>query len=73
MEITFTDKKLERLANDDRKMVKEFGKLRAEKIKTRLAQLRFATTLEDVRNLSGNYHELSKNLARTEKGNGPAT
>lgn len=61
MEITFTDKKFEKLANDDRKRVKEFGKLRSDKIKTRLAQLRFATTLEDVRYLPGNYHELTGN------------
>ena len=61
MEITFTDKKLEKLANDERKLVKEFGKLRAEKIKARLTQLRFAATLEDVRNLPGNYHELTNN------------
>lgn len=61
MEITFTDKKFEKLANDDRKLVKEFGKLRADKIKARLAQLRFATTLEEVRNLPGNYHELTNN------------
>jgi proteic killer suppression protein len=59
--ITFTYKKLEKIANDDRKMVKEFGKLRAEKIKTRLIQLRFATTLEEIRNLPGNYHELTNN------------
>jgi len=43
VDITFTDKKLEKLANDDRKLVKEFGRLRAEKIKARLTQLRFAT------------------------------
>ena len=61
MEITFTHKKLEKIVNDDRKLVKEFGKLRADKIKLRLAQLRFATTLEDVRNLPGNYHELKNN------------
>ena len=61
MEITFTDKKFEKLANDDRKLAKEFGKFRADKIKTRLAQLRFATTLEEVRNLPGNYHELTNN------------
>lgn len=61
MEITFTDKKLEKLANDDRKLVKEFGKLRADKINARLAQLRFANTLEDVRHLPGNYHELTGN------------
>jgi proteic killer suppression protein len=61
VEITFTHKKLEKIVNDDRKLVKEFGKLRADKIKLRLAQLRFATTLEDVRNLPGNYHELKNN------------
>lgn len=61
MKITFTDNKFEKLANDDRKLVKEFGKLRADKIKKRLAQLRFATTLEEVRNLPGNYHELTNN------------
>lgn len=61
MKITFTDKKLEKLANDDRKLVREFGKVRADKIKARLVQLYFATTLEDVRNLPGNYHELTNN------------
>ncbi|MCM5527370.1 type II toxin-antitoxin system RelE/ParE family toxin [Parasegetibacter sp. NRK P23] len=61
MKITFADKKLEKLVNDDRKMLRELGKLRAEKIKARLAQLRFATTLEDVRYLPGNYHELTSN------------
>lgn len=61
MEITFADKTFGKLANDDRKLLKECGKLRAEKIKARLAQLRFATTLEDVRNLPGNYHELTGN------------
>ncbi|MBS1631969.1 MAG: hypothetical protein KF825_13810 [Ferruginibacter sp.] len=61
MKITFTDKKLEKLANDDRKLLKEFGKIRADKIKARLAQLSFAATLEEVRNLPGNYHELTSN------------
>ena len=61
MDITFTDQKFEKLANDDRKLVKEFGNIRAGKIKARLTQLRFATTLEDVRNMPGNYHELTSN------------
>ena len=59
MEITFADKTFGKLANNDRKLLREYGKLRAEKIRIRLAQLRFATTLEDVRNLPGNYHELT--------------
>ncbi len=61
MKITFEDNKLEKLVNDDRKLVKEFGKLRAAKIKARLAQLKFASTLEEVRNFPGNYHELINN------------
>ncbi len=61
MKITFTDKKLAKIVINDRLSVKEFGKLRADKIKTRLAQLRFANTLEDVRHLSGKYHELTGN------------
>lgn len=61
MEITFTDKKLEKIANDDKKMLKELGKLRASIFKRRLSQLQDATTLEDVRYLAGNYHELIHN------------
>lgn len=58
MNITFADRKLNKIANDDRKMVKELGKLRAGKLRERLVQLRIATSLEDVRHLPGNYHEL---------------
>ena len=59
MEITFADKNLNKIVNDDRKMVKEFGKVRAVKMRARLTQLKFAKTLEDVRNLPCNYHELT--------------
>jgi len=51
VEITFADKGFEKLANDDKKLRKEYGKDQADKIRTRLAQLRAATTLEDVRNI----------------------
>jgi len=61
VKITFADKKLEKLANDDRKMLKELGKLRATILRRRLTQLEDATTLEDVRYLPGNYHELISN------------
>ena len=61
MEIKFTDKKLEKLANDDRKMLKELGKVRATILRRRLTQLEDAMTLEDVRYLPGNYHELTQN------------
>ena len=49
------------MANNDKKMAKGLGKFRAGKLKERLAQLKFAGTLEDVRRLPGNYHELTGN------------
>jgi len=61
MIITFHDRKLEKLANDDRKCLKEMGRIRAGLYRRRLSQLRDAQTLEDVRNLPGNYHELIGN------------
>lgn len=32
MEITFTDKKLEKIVNDDYKMLKEFDQIRAKEV-----------------------------------------
>ena len=61
MNITFEKNKLKKYANDDRKAKKDLGKLRAEKYKARLDDLRAASSLEDVRYLPGNYHELKKN------------
>jgi proteic killer suppression protein len=60
MNITFADRRLEKLANDERKRVREMGKRRADIFNTRLVQIRFATTLEDVRYLSGRWHELKE-------------
>ena len=61
MKITFKDKKLEKLVNDDIKLLKEFGKIRAKMLMKRLISLKFANTLEDTRNLPGNFHELTFN------------
>lgn len=61
MEITFSDNKLRKLANNDRRMLKELGTRRAKLLKRRLNQLSAAKTLEDVRHLPGNYHELTEN------------
>ena len=57
--ITFADKKLQKLANDNRKMQKELGQVRAKILRKRLTQMQDATTLEDVRELPGKYHELT--------------
>jgi proteic killer suppression protein len=56
--ITFRHQKFEKLVNDDRKLYKELGKIRADKLKQRLDDMRAAATLDDVRHLPGKYHEL---------------
>jgi proteic killer suppression protein len=61
VQISFTDKKLEKLANDYRKCQKELGQIRAKLFTKRLLELQTAQTLEDVRNLPGKYHELTGN------------
>jgi len=61
VDIIFDDKKLEKLANDYRKCQKVMGQQRAKLYNIRLGDLVKAETLEDVRNLPGNYHELKKN------------
>ncbi len=59
MDITFNNKKLNKLANDFKKCQKEMGKLRAKLLNKRLGDLQNAESLEDVRYLPGNYHELT--------------
>jgi proteic killer suppression protein len=61
VDITFYDKKLEKLANDFKKCQKKMGKLRANHFNKRLGDLSNAVTLEDVRYLPGKYHELTGN------------
>lgn len=61
MKITFSNKKLEKLANDQSKCQKEFGLQRSQLFFKRLGDLNNAETLEDVRYLPGNYHELNGN------------
>lgn len=58
MEITFTDKHLEKLSADYNKCRQKMGDRRAKLFITRLNALRDADTLEDVRNLPGKFHEL---------------
>ncbi len=60
MNITFKDRKLRKVANNERKLIKEYGTKRGKKIKQRLDDLMAAETLEDARYLPGNYHELTQ-------------
>jgi toxin HigB-1 len=61
MEISFANKKLEKYANNDKLRLKSLGKRRGYLFKQRLDELLIADTLEDVRHLPGNYHELIRN------------
>lgn len=59
MDMSFRNRRLERVASDPRKCRKELGQIRATLFMRRLADLYAARTLEDVRHLPGNYHELT--------------
>jgi toxin HigB-1 len=59
VEITFTDRKLEKLSADYNKCRQKMGDKRAKLFVARLNALRDATTLEEVRNLPGRFHELT--------------
>ncbi len=59
MDIFFQSKKLEKIASDPKKCLREFGKRRADLFLRRLRDLYRAETLEDVRYLPGRYHELA--------------
>ncbi len=59
MQITFSKKKFEKLANDYEKSKKDLGPQRAKLLQRRLGDLTNAVTLEDVRHLPGHYHELT--------------
>lgn len=61
MNITFADRKLRKLSNNDAMLFKKYGSVRAEKLRLRLKDLMFADSLEDTRHLPGNYHELKNN------------
>jgi toxin HigB-1 len=61
MEINFASRKMEKLCNSEREMRGEFGPRNAKVLQQRLAQLRAADTLADVRRLPGaRCHELTQ-------------
>ena len=60
MDIIFATKRLEKLLNNDLKLEANLGEaLLAKQVRLRLSQLRAAETLDDLRNLPGNWHELA--------------
>jgi plasmid maintenance system killer protein len=63
MDIWFSSEKLSKQCNDSRLLVREMGADRAKRIRRRLDDLKAAPCLEDMRNLPGRLHELTKNCA----------
>ncbi len=61
MEIRFRTKHLEKLAIDPKYCQKKLGTRGAKEFLKRINALYDADTLEDVRNLPGNFHELTTN------------
>lgn len=63
MDIVFGDKKLAKLCNNKRNLVKELGADRSRRLQRRLDDLLAATVLEDMRYLPGRCHELVEDRA----------
>ena len=61
MNISFSDKTLKKVVNDDRKLIQKYGPKRANLIRRRLDSLKAAETLEDVKDVPGHFHELKEN------------
>ncbi len=59
MNIKFQNKSLNKFANNDKQGIKKLGDRRFKIYKRRLDQLKYAKTLEDVRNQPGRFHELT--------------
>lgn len=62
MEISFTNEKLAKLCNSEKKLRGRHGPRMATLIKRRLFELSDAETLEVMRTLPGRCHELRENL-----------
>ena len=59
MEVTYKNKHLQKCAENGKYSVKKLGAIRSKKYLQRVADLWDAETLEEVRYLPGNYHELT--------------
>lgn len=62
MEISFTNAKLAKMCNSEKKLRGKHGPRMASLIRQRLSELRDAETLAMMRSLPGNCHELRQNL-----------
>lgn len=64
MEITFISRKLQKVCNSEKEMRARFAKPLAERLQQRLAELKAADTLDDIRRCprpaATNYHRIEK-------------
>jgi len=58
MEVSFANRKLQKLCESDKELRKAYGSDGAKKVMRRLSDLRAAPSLEEMRNLPGRIHEL---------------
>lgn len=63
MDIIFKKKQMRDEFNSEKKLTKQHGKKRADRIMSRMGQLRAADCLEDLRYGPGRFHELTENRA----------
>lgn len=59
MDLTYKTKELQKYAEDQKYSIKKLGAVISDNYTKRITALLSAETLEDVRNLPGNYHELT--------------
>ncbi len=64
MEVTFADSRLQKRCEARSALVRVYGPRCGGKVMTRLADLRAATTLEEMRDLPGDCHELKGDRRR---------
>lgn len=63
MDIIFKSKKLEKICNSEKEMLKQLGERRSKLLKRRLTELYSANTLEDIKHLpQARCHELKGSL-----------
>ena len=59
MDVTYKNRHLQKCAENESYSVRKLGKLRSDLFLERVGNLMAAVTLEDVRLLPGDFHELS--------------
>lgn len=63
MEVLFEDAGLQKIAEDESRLKKKYGPQQTKVIQARLAVLRAASNVEELKQLPGRWHSLSSNWA----------